>query len=67
MTPAEIKVWLGFAADLDRELRPEIVSGMADIPAPSNLGASYEHLPTFVAFVRCVPADRQIFLPDKKD
>lgn len=58
MTEAEVKAWLGFPADLDRTLRPEIVAGMASVPCPPS-GPTDDHIAVFTAFLACTgPRDR---------
>jgi len=53
VTPAEIRAWLGIPEDDPRELRDEIVQGMADVPDPPS-GPTDEHLAVFKAFLASV-------------
>jgi hypothetical protein len=49
MTEQEIKAWLN-VHDVDRQLRPDIVTGMADVPVPAGAGAQ---LDAFRALLAC--------------
>jgi hypothetical protein len=51
MTEQEIKDWLG-VGDSPRSLRPEIITGMRDVPRPEGKA---EEMNAFAAFLRCVP------------
>jgi len=53
VTEPEIRAWLGVPEDDPRELRDEIVRGMADVPNPPS-GPTDEHLAVFKAYLASV-------------
>jgi hypothetical protein len=65
MTESEITEWLGYTDEMvnGRKLKPEIVTGMADVEVPTDNG-DLEQIKAFRAFLQCSKRRVSVFIDE---